>query len=63
MTPRVVIGSNWRPARFETRTATSYSALMPQPSRDAEMLQAALLRERPTLRDRLVAVTVGRFTR
>lgn len=63
MTPRVVIGSAWSPSHFERRTATTFSALRPEMSRDAELLQAALLRERRTLRERVVRVTVGRFTR
>lgn len=61
MTARVIIGSNYRPARFEQRTATTFSSLRPELSRDAEMLQAALLQQRVTLRERIARLTVGRF--
>ena len=56
MTPKVNIGSNYRPQSFERRTSNCYQALRPQMSYDAELLQRALLSVRPTLRERVLRV-------
>ena len=51
--PKVIIGCNYQPKYFERRTSDTYSALMPAHSRDAEMLQDALLAMRPSWRTRI----------
>lgn len=40
---KVPIGTQYRPARFERRTPTTYQAYMPRHDRDAASLQRVLL--------------------
>lgn len=54
---RPVIGSDYRPAQFETRTPTTYSALRPRPSPDDVTLQRALLAD---AHRRAIAATTAR---
>ena len=41
--PRPIVGSDYRPARFEHRTPLEYRALRPEHSLDADRLQSAML--------------------
>lgn len=42
--PKVIIGIDYRPTRFERRTINAYSALQPEPSHDAIEIQRAITR-------------------
>lgn len=60
MKPKVKIGSAYQRRSYEWRTSDGqYSALRPPLGRDAELLQAALLR-RPTFGQRVLRVLGAR---
>lgn len=63
MTPKVQIGAAYERRHFERRDRDgAYSALRPAMSRDAELLQRALLSVRPTLAERIESLMVRRFS-
>lgn len=57
MSRRPVIGSAYRPHRYEHRTPTEYRALRPAMDADAMRVQAALLAQRDP--DRVVGAAIA----